>query len=73
MLTLIDPRKLAQLLNLQGVVVDGHISLLNVVQLLAELKLLCDCVYHEYLLEVPPRLFWCFGLSDVAEHVIMNL
>ena len=62
MLTLIDPRELTQLLNLQGVVADGHISLLNVVQLLAELKLACNCVF----------LFWCFGLSDVVEHVIMD-
>ena len=66
------PEGVTQLLDLQDVDVDGHIPLFNVVQLLAELKLSCGCVGRKYLFEVPSRLFWCFGLSDVVEHVIMN-
>ena len=65
-------KQVANALYLGGVVRHKHVFLLDVVQLLAELKLLCGCVGGEYLFEVPPHLFWSFGLSDVAEHMIMN-
>ena len=44
---------------------------MNVVQVLAKLKLSCVRVGREKLFEVPPLFFWSFGLSDVTEHVIM--
>ena len=37
----------AKLLDLQGVACDGHVPLLDIVQVLAELKLSCDCVGRE--------------------------
>ena len=38
------PEGVAQLLDLQGVVANRHIPLLDVIQLLAELKVSCGCV-----------------------------
>ena len=67
------PEGVLQLLDLQGVAFDGHVPLFNIAQLLLELKLLCGCICRKYLLEAPPYLFQHFGLSDVAEHVIMNV
>ena len=51
-----------------GVADDGHVLLLDIVQL----NLPCGCVDCEDLFEVPPCLFWRFGLSDVGKDVIMN-
>ena len=62
----------AQLLDLQGVVCNRHIPLFNVIQLLMELKFTCGCVGREDLIEIPPSFLQCFGVSDIAEHVIMN-
>ena len=62
----------AQLLDFQGVASDKHLPLLNVIPLLPELKFPCSRVGCGDLLEVPPRLLWCFSLSNIAEHVIMN-
>ena len=59
-----------RLLNLQGVAGDQHISLLNIVQLLIELKLVC--IGHEKRLKIGPGFFQCFFLSNVSKHVIMN-
>ena len=39
----------AYFLDLQGVVGDGHVPLLNIVQLLKELKLACGLVGFKYL------------------------
>ena len=66
------PKGVTQLLYLQGVVANGHIPLLNVVQLLKEFKLSCGRVCREYLLDISPRLLLRFGRSDVAEHVVMD-
>ena len=52
----------ARLLDLQGVVGDRHIiPLLNIVQLLTELKLVCNYVGRENLLEVSPSFFGVFA------------
>ena len=62
----------ARLLDLQGVVGDRHVPLLNIVQLLLELKLASCHVASKNLLEISLSLFWRFRLSDITEHVTMN-
>ena len=59
-----------ELLDLQGVACDRHVPLLDIIQLLVELKFPCNRVGREDFLEVPPLLLQHFGLS--AKHVIMN-
>ena len=41
--------RVAKLLDLQGVARDGHVPLLDIIQLLAELKISCGCVGRENL------------------------
>ena len=62
----------AQLLDLQGLACVRHIPLLDAIQILKELKFMCGCVDREKLLEVPPCLLQCLGLSDITETVIVN-
>ena len=61
-----------QLLDLQGIAYDRHIPLLNIVQLLMELKLVCGCVGCKDLLEVSLGFCRPFRLSNVANYVIMD-
>ena len=51
---------------------DGHVPLMDVVQLLVELKLSCNCVGRENLSNILPGFLRCLGFSNVAEHVVMN-
>ena len=64
-------KRVADPLYLGGVVRHGHVFLLDVIQLLAELKLACGCVRGENLLEIFPRLFGRRRVSYVAKHVVV--
>ena len=65
---------LAQLLDLQSVARGYHISLMNIVQLLLELKLARRGIGNTYFLELAPLGFFLrFCLSNVAKHVIMDI
>ena len=64
--------QVAKLLDLQGVACDGHVLLLDVVQLLVELKLPCGCVRRENLPMIFPRFLRRLGFAIVDEHVIVN-
>ena len=63
-------KRVANTLYLGGVVRLGHVFLLDVVQLLAELKLASGCVRDENLLEIFLRLFGRLRVSYGAKHVV---
>ena len=56
-------KRVANALYLGGLVRHGHVFLLDVVQLLAELKLARGCVCGKNLLEIFPRLFGRLGIQ----------
>ena len=64
-------KRVANALDLGGVVRHGHLFLAYVVQLFPELKLACGCVFGENLLEIFPRLFGRLGVANVAKHVVV--
>ena len=59
-------KRVANALDLGGVVRHGHLFLAYVVQLLPELKLAHGCVRGENLFGIFPRLFGRLGVANVA-------
>ena len=64
--------RVTKLLDLQGVARDGYVPLLDIVQLLVELKPSCGCVGRENLPNILPRFLRRLGFTNVAKHVVMD-
>ena len=65
-------KRVANALDLGGVVQHGHVFLVYVFQLLSELKLACRRVRGENLLEIYSRLFGRLGVLNVTKHVVLD-